>query len=204
MLLVYVPTRLSCFIHPVFIIRGPFIIATPDNAYFRAQADRREIFYEERARLKSTAWLAEGEAAASPPSSSLCMQPSAGSPSPFSESVGTPDPTGADVLTLFQAPVGHRHSDGSGSCYLFRLDDDFIVDATDCGSAARFVNHCCEPNCYSRVITVDGEKHIVIMALRDLPRGDELTYHYKFAIESDPALKIPCYCGAVSCCGTMN
>ena len=35
-------------------------------------------------------------------------------------------------------------------------------------------------------------------------RGDELTYHYKFAIEADPSLKIPCYCGAPSCCGAMN
>ena len=26
----------------------------------------------------------------------------------------------------------------------------------------------------------------------------------KFAIETDPSLKIPCYCGAPACFGTMN
>ena len=30
-----------------------------------------------------------------------------------------------------------------------------------------------------------------------------MTYNYKFAIELDPLLKIPCYCGAASCWGTM-
>lgn len=72
------------------------------------------------------------------------------------------------------------------------------------GGPARFINHCCEPNCYSKVITVAGEKHIVIVALRDLQRGEELTYNYKFAIETEAALKVTCYCGAKSCWGTMN
>ena len=40
---------------------------------------------------------------------------------------------------------------------------------------AAFVNHCCEPNCYSRVISFDGEKRIVICAQRELKRGEELT-----------------------------
>lgn len=37
-----------------------------------------------------------------------------------------------------------------------------------------------EPNCYSRVLRCEaGESHIVICALRDLRRGEELTYNYK-------------------------
>ena len=27
---------------------------------------------------------------------------------------------------------------------MFRIDDDFVVDATVHGNAARFINHCCE------------------------------------------------------------
>ncbi|XWS20802.1 hypothetical protein CRYUN_Cryun30bG0000900 [Craigia yunnanensis] len=41
---------------------------------------------------------------------------------------------------------------GIGSSYLFRLDDGYVVDATKRGGIARFINHSCEPNCYTKVI----------------------------------------------------
>eukprot|EP00833_Pecoramyces_ruminatium_P008124 jgi/Orpsp1_1/1182156/evm.model.c7180000080099.1 len=33
---------------------------------------------------------------------------------------------------------------GIGSSYLFRIDDDTIIDATKKGNLARFINHCCD------------------------------------------------------------
>jgi SET domain-containing protein len=33
---------------------------------------------------------------------------------------------------------------GIGSSYLFRIDEDNIVDATKTGNLARFINHCCD------------------------------------------------------------
>jgi histone-lysine N-methyltransferase SETD1 len=33
---------------------------------------------------------------------------------------------------------------GIGSSYLFRVDEDMIIDATTKGNMARFINHCCE------------------------------------------------------------
>jgi histone-lysine N-methyltransferase MLL1 len=29
-------------------------------------------------------------------------------------------------------------------CYMFRIDDDEVIDATMSGNAARFINHSCE------------------------------------------------------------
>ncbi|XP_008630279.1 PREDICTED: histone-lysine N-methyltransferase 2B-like [Corvus brachyrhynchos] len=81
--------------------------------------------------------------------------------------------------------------------------DSKVVDATMHGSAARFINHSCEPNCYSRVIHVEGHKRIVIFALRRILRGEELTYDYKFPIE-EPAAKLPCNCGARRCRRFLN
>jgi SET domain-containing protein len=43
--------------------------------------------------------------------------------------------------------------EGMGSCYLFRLDPIEIVDATRTGGMARYMNHCCEPNAYAKIIT---------------------------------------------------
>lgn len=71
------------------------------------------------------------------------------------------------------------------------------------GNAARFINHSCEPNCYSRVINVEGRKHIVIFALRKIYRGEELTYDYKFPIE-DASNKLNCNCGARRCRRFLN
>lgn len=66
--------------------------------------------------------------------------------------------------------------EGVGSCYLFRLGKDAIIDATRIGGMARFINHCCEPNAYARIISAgndlsiddDKDKHIVIFASRDI------------------------------------
>ncbi|KAF9297382.1 histone methyltransferase set1 [Mortierella antarctica] len=90
---------------------------------------------------------------------------------------------------------------GIGSSYLFRVDDDTVIDATKMGNIARFINHCCTPNCNAKIITVDGQKKIVIYAKRDIEEGEEITYDYKFPIEAD---KIPCLCGSRGCRGTLN
>jgi len=87
---------------------------------------------------------------------------------------------------------------------MFRLDDDCVLDATMCGNIARFINHCCLPNCYSKVIEAEGGsygKHIVIFAQRDLEANEEVTYDYKFPVEK---AKIPCHCGSAKCLGVMN
>ena len=99
----------------------------------------------------------------------------------------------------------HRYeAEGVGSCYMFRLDKDEIVDATRTGGMARFMNHCCEPNAYAKIVSTDEkgrEKHIIIFAARDIQEGEEITYDYKFPIEDT---KLSCYCGATRCRGTMN
>lgn len=77
---------------------------------------------------------------------------------------------------------------GMGSCYIFRLDLHEIVDATNIGCMARFMNHCCcAANAYANVISVNTarglEKKIVVFANQDIKTGDEITYDYKFPVE---------------------
>ncbi|KAI7868062.1 SET domain-containing protein, partial [Spinellus fusiger] len=88
---------------------------------------------------------------------------------------------------------------GIGSSYLFRIDEDTVIDATKKGNVARFINHCCTPNCVTKIVTVDKKKRIVIYAKRDIMPGEEITYDYKFPIEAE---KIPCHCGSPQCKGT--
>ena len=45
------------------------------------------------------------------------------------------------ILTDYRERYYDRRGIG---CYMFRLDDDVVVDATMSGNAARFINHSCE------------------------------------------------------------
>lgn len=90
---------------------------------------------------------------------------------------------------------------GIGSSYLFRIDENAVIDATRRGNFARFINHSCQPNCYARVLTIEGEKRIVIYSRSIINKGEEITYDYKFPLEED---KIDCLCGAKSCRGYLN
>ena len=41
------------------------------------------------------------------------------------------------------------------------------------GGLARFINHCCEPNCVTRVVVSEGQKRICIFAKRKIFVGEE-------------------------------
>ncbi|XP_062170462.1 histone-lysine N-methyltransferase ATX2 isoform X1 [Alnus glutinosa] len=89
---------------------------------------------------------------------------------------------------------------GAGT-YMFRIDDERVIDATRAGSIAHLINHSCEPNCYSRVISVNGDEHIIIFAKRDIKRWEELTYDYRFFSIDE---QLACYCGFPRCRGVVN
>ena len=110
---------------------------------------------------------------------------------------------------------------GIGSSYLFRIDENTVIDATKKGGIARFINHSCTPNCTAKIIRVEGSKRIVIYALRDIGQSkfspsplnncwtnilldEELTYDYKFEREWDSDDRIPCLCGSAGCKGFLN
>ncbi|GAY48864.1 hypothetical protein CUMW_114940 [Citrus unshiu] len=89
---------------------------------------------------------------------------------------------------------------GAGT-YMFRIDDERVIDATRAGSIAHLINHSCEPNCYSRVISVNGDEHIIIFAKRDIKQWEELTYDYRFFSIDE---QLACYCGFPRCRGVVN
>ena len=81
--------------------------------------------------------------------------------------------------------------------YMFSLSDTQVIDATLCGGLAHLINHSCDPNCYSKILDVDGESHIVIHALDDIAACTELSYDYRW----DGKDGTPCLCGSVKCRG---
>ncbi|EDS32981.1 set domain protein [Culex quinquefasciatus] len=74
---------------------------------------------------------------------------------------------------------------GISSTYLFRIDMETIIDASTCGNLARFINHSCNPNCYTKVITIESEKKIVIYSKQPIGVNKEITYDYKWTPSSE-------------------
>ncbi|CAA3025371.1 histone-lysine N-methyltransferase ATX2-like [Olea europaea subsp. europaea] len=108
---------------------------------------------------------------------------------------------------LIRPPVADRREHliynslvGAGT-YMFRIDEERVIDATRAGSIAHLINHSCEPNCYSRVISVNGDEHIIIFAKRDIKQWEELTYDYRFFSIDE---HLACYCGNPRCRGVVN
>ncbi len=87
--------------------------------------------------------------------------------------------------------------------FFFSLENGKLIDGGDEGNDARWINHSCEPNCEAR----EEKGRVFIHALRDIARGEELSYDYGLVIDErmSKALKkaYECRCGSAHCRGTM-
>ena len=60
--------------------------------------------------------------------------------------------------------------------YMFRIDNETVVDATMAGGPARYINHSCNPNCVAEVVPFDKESKIIIITNRRIPTGEEVIF----------------------------
>ena len=86
--------------------------------------------------------------------------------------------------------------DNSKAIYLFTLNERYVLDGDTKTNTAKYINHSCNPNC--EVDIINGK--IWIIAIKDIKKGDELSYDYGFGYDAD-FRQFPCKCGSKNCCG---
>jgi uncharacterized protein len=83
----------------------------------------------------------------------------------------------------------------AGNEFIFSLNDSCDLDGNVDWNPARFLNHACSPNAEAEV---SGER-IWIVAAREIPAGEEVTFNYGFDLEH--YREYPCRCGSPGCVG---
>lgn len=84
---------------------------------------------------------------------------------------------------------------GGGIVYIFELNKKYDIDGNVPWNPARLINHSCDPNCEAEI----DKGHIWIVAMRDIKKGEELSYDYGY--DFDNWEEHPCRCGAKTCLG---
>ena len=100
-----------------------------------------------------------------------------------------------NIITKKQTESSNKF-DNAKPIYLFNLNSRYDLDGDFEYNTARLINHSCNPNCE---VTGKGLK-LWIFALRDIKKGEELSYDYGFGFDED-FKQFPCKCGANNCCG---
>ncbi|KAL4646615.1 N-lysine methyltransferase KMT5A isoform X2 [Arapaima gigas] len=87
--------------------------------------------------------------------------------------------------------------DPSTGCYMYYfqyLSKTYCVDATkETDRLGRLINHSKNGNCQTKLHNINGKPHLILVASRDIEKGEELLYDYgdrsKASIAAHPWLK---------------
>ena len=83
-----------------------------------------------------------------------------------------------------------------GAVYIFTLNERYDINGKVSWNLAKYINHSCDPNCETDII----RGKIWINAIKDIKKGEELTYDYGFSFDEDYK-NYPCRCKSKNCCG---
>jgi SET domain-containing protein len=109
-----------------------------------------------------------------------------------------------EMISAQEAEDRHPHDPNDPNhTFYFQVDEDQVIDALHGGNSARWINHCCTPNCKPEVVA----GRVFIKAKKDISAGSELNYDYGLILDVPITKKLieqyPCWCGSSKCRGTL-
>ena len=99
---------------------------------------------------------------------------------------------GERIIRYLGKRLTNKQASAEDDTYHYQINSRYTIDGKN---DARYINHSCDPNAESDII----KGTIWIVAIRDIKKGEELTYNYGYNVKE--ALRYPCRCGAKACAG---
>ena len=88
-------------------------------------------------------------------------------------------------------------SNRTGSVYIFELNKKYDIDGFFGYNKARYINHSCNPNCEVEI----SNDQIWISSIKNINKGEELSYDYGYTFDKDDYKDHECKCGSKYCIG---
>ena len=109
---------------------------------------------------------------------------------------------GEKIIEYIGKKITHKQAEnntkyGFDVTYLFTINKKYLLDGDFKFNTARLINHSCDPNC--EVLDTSKTK-IWITAMKDIKKGEELSYDYGFSFDSNYK-DHKCKCGSKNCVG---
>lgn len=89
-----------------------------------------------------------------------------------------------EFIAQYSGKVRKRKSKDRKNAYCFEymlspsISTDYIIDAQDQGSIARFINHSNKPNLTSMLVTLHWTNHVLLVANGEIREGAQLCFDY--------------------------
>ena len=91
----------------------------------------------------------------------------------------------------------YLNKENEGSVYIFELNKKYDIDGSPMYNNARYINHSCNPNCEVDII----DNKIWIIAIKNIKKGEELSYDYGYVFDKDDFKEHVCKCASKKCIG---
>jgi len=81
---------------------------------------------------------------------------------------------GGFIIEYYGKSLTKKQSDEKGGKYMFEVSDNRVIDGSERGNIARYINHSCDPNAEVEI----RKGRLFVFAKRDIKKDEEIVYDY--------------------------